>query len=70
MTQNNQPPGAALGAYAKHVTDALTHLATRNVMARIWDRDHTVWDPTPNGIVNRLGWLTVARDMAELAGDL
>ena len=71
MTQRRQqPPGAALGPHAALVNDALTELAADNVMARIWDRDHTVWRDDPTEISDRLGWLTVPRDMMERAGDL
>ena len=34
-----------------------------DMIRRIWKRDHTVWKPEPTEIVDRLGWLTVARDM-------
>ena len=47
MTQQTQPPGAALGSFARPVNDALKRLAAANVMARIWDRDHTVWKDDP-----------------------
>ncbi len=70
MTQQAQPPGAVLGQFAVPVSDALGSLAAANVMARIWDRDHTVWRDDPAEIANRLGWLTVARDMMGHAGDL
>ncbi len=70
MTQRTQPPGAALGPHAEPVNDALNSLAAGNVMARIWDRDHTVWKDDPTEIADRLGWLTVSRDMMENAGDL
>ncbi len=70
MTQRTQPPGAALGPHAEPVNEALNSLAAGNVMARIWDRDHTVWKDDPTEIADRLGWLTVSRDMMENAGDL
>ena len=70
MTQQTQPPGAALGSFAAPVNDALKRLAAANVMARIWDRDHTVWKDDPAEIADRLGWLTVPRDMMGNAGDL
>ena len=36
-------------------------------MPRIWDRDHTVWKPEPDGIVDRLGWLDLPSTMREEA---
>ena len=65
MTQRTQSPGSPLGPHQKSVTAALTRLARGNVMARIWDRDHTVWKDSPDEITNRLGWLTISRDMTE-----
>ena len=41
----------------------LQDLERRNVVARLWQRDHTIWKPDPTEITNRLGWLTVADEM-------
>lgn len=70
MTQRTQPQGAALGAYAGHVNEALDRLAAGNVMARIWDRDHTVWKDDAPEIAGLLGWLTISRDMTENIAEL
>ena len=70
MTQRTQQPTSALGPHQKNVTAALTLLARSNVMARIWDRDHTVWRDDPTEITDRLGWLTISRDMTEHVSDL
>ncbi len=40
-------------------------LQKRNVVERIWQKDHTVWKPDPGEITNRLGWLTVTDLMRE-----
>ena len=32
----------------------------RDIIGRIWRRDHTVWKPNPDEIANRLGWLDVS----------
>ena len=37
----------------------LDNLRRREVVRRIWERDHTVWSPDPAEISDRLGWLTV-----------
>jgi len=47
------------------VEAALADLQNRQVIARIWQKDHTVWKPDPGEITNRLGWLTVTDLMAE-----
>ena len=41
------------------VRQALDEILDRRLIARIWAKDHTVWKPQPEEIVNRLGWLTV-----------
>ncbi len=48
--------------------ELLTELACeeidrRDVVGRIWRRDHTVWKPEPDEIANRLGWLDVSAPM-------
>ena len=70
MTQRTQQSTSPLGPYQRAVTNALTRLARSNVMARIWDKDHTVWDDDPTEIADRLGWLTISRDMTEHVSDL
>ncbi len=70
MTQRTHPPTSPLGPHQKSVTAALTQLARDNVVARIWDKDHTVWKDDPTEITDRLGWLTVSRDMTEHVSDL
>ncbi len=39
------------------VAAGVEKLAADNVMARIWEHDHTVWKDEPDEITNRLGWL-------------
>jgi len=33
------------------------------VVDRLWAKDHRLWKPDPNEIVDRLGWLTVQEEM-------
>ena len=49
----------------KGVNDALASLQERNAVARVWQRDHTVWKPDPKEITDRLGWLTVTGRMRQ-----
>ena len=70
MTQRTRQSSSPLGPHQRAVTAALTQLARDNVVARIWDRDHTVWKDDPTEIADRLGWLTISRDMTEHVGDL
>ena len=54
-----------LGAYGEVVSDTLRRLDAERVMRRIWDRDHTVWKPDPQGIADRLGWLDLPSTMRD-----
>jgi glucose-6-phosphate isomerase len=38
---------------------ALQQLEAQSVLPRIWEHDHAVWDPDPDEITNRLGWLDI-----------
>ena len=49
----------------KGVNAALANLQERNVIARVWQRDHTVWKPDSKEITDRLGWLTVTERMRQ-----
>lgn len=48
------------------VRDAYSQLAedclAKNIVSRIWDRDHTVWREDPTELWNRLGWLDLPTD--------
>ncbi len=54
---------ASLGQHEEAVGRALSRLDEERVVGRIWDLDHTVWEPEPAGIADRLGWLSVAEAM-------
>ena len=56
-----------LGAYGAVVSKTLRRLDAERVVQRIWDRDHTVWKPDPDGIVDRLGWLDLPSKMRDAA---
>ena len=57
--------GQALGTLMGDVEAAVADLQKRDVVGRIWRKDHTVWKPEPTEITNRLGWLTVTDLMCE-----
>ena len=61
---------ANLGRYDSDVQAALDELARTDVIRRIWLKDHTVWKPEPEQIIDRLGWLTVTGCMQEQLGIL
>ncbi|MFC2007445.1 glucose-6-phosphate isomerase [Chloroflexota bacterium] len=54
-----------LSNYAGEVAAALDDLNQRDTVGRMWRKDHTVWNPEPVEITNRLGWLSVTELMSE-----
>ena len=51
-------------------------MAGERTLERIWRRDHTVWNPDPGGIADRLGWLSADQwmrprlpEVEQFAGD-
>lgn len=63
-------PALRLGALNEPVEQGLSEMVRQQVPQRVWAKDHTVWKPDPTEIANRLGWLTVAEQMAECADEL
>ncbi|MBL6965992.1 MAG: glucose-6-phosphate isomerase [Anaerolineales bacterium] len=59
-----------LGKYQSDVDTGLQQLATDNILARIWEHDHTVWKSEPMEISNRLGWLRIAEVMRSEIGHM
>ncbi len=47
----------SFGQYQTTVEKSLNHISRERVIARIWQKDHTVWRNDPTEISNRLGWL-------------
>ena len=60
-------PEASLGPLLDDVEAAMADLEERDVVGRIWRRDHTIWKQDEREISNRLGWLTVSDTMSEQA---
>ena len=58
-------PGVSIGDSVADVETALEDFRQRNLVGRIWQKDHTVWKPDPKEITDRLGWLTVTDMMGE-----
>ena len=53
------------GTFLGDLEAAVADLGRRDVIARIWRKDHTVWKPEPTEISNRLGWLNITDLMWE-----
>lgn len=54
-----------LGVESPQLAAAMAGLKSRDVVKRIWHRDHTVWCSDPDEISNRLGWLDVTDHMVK-----
>ncbi len=71
MTGTIRPYAQAhLGDVAGAVAARLKTLEQIGAVARMWQRDHTLWKPDPAEITNRLDWLTLPETMAPAAPDL
>ena len=70
LARGHTHPGVSLGKYLPDVEATLADLQRRDVIGRIWRKDHTVWKPDPGEITNRLAWLTVSDTMSEEVSSL
>ncbi|MBT4098220.1 MAG: glucose-6-phosphate isomerase [Gemmatimonadetes bacterium] len=55
----------AAGPLQDTMNHAMAQMREQRIVARILDRDHTVWKQQPDEIANRLGWLDSPAVMAE-----
>lgn len=64
---------SSLGGLEPQVREGLRRIQTNNVIARIWDRDSSVWkddEASQAAISNRLGWLDTISDMQQRSDDI
>ncbi|MFK7800221.1 MAG: bifunctional transaldolase/phosoglucose isomerase [Anaerolineae bacterium] len=59
---------ATLGGLKADLNSAAVEMRDDNIMGRIWDIDHTVWQEDPTEVANRLGWLHSPKLMQESIG--
>lgn len=52
------------------VNKMLDDFQRKDIVARIWQKDHTVWKPEPKEITSRLGWLSLPELMQEKVPEL
>ena len=57
-------------ALSRTVASRMKRLGDEDVVRRIWDKDHTVWQDDPTEITDRMGWLTVPETMRDRVLDL
>lgn len=56
---------AVLGDGSSSWKKALVDIQAQRIAERIWDKDYTVWKPSPEEITNRLGWLRSGDDFKD-----
>jgi transaldolase/glucose-6-phosphate isomerase len=56
---------SSLGTLERRVAQRIEQAEHDELVARIWSRDHTVWDRFPAEIVDRLGWLDLPERMPD-----
>src|SRR5690606_34483574 len=54
-----------LGEYREAVGEGMAEMAGSAIISRIWAQDYTVWQPQPDQITNRLGWLEAPEEMLQ-----
>ena len=59
-----------LGEYQCVVDETIRNMQQQNILARIWEHDHTVWKNDPTDIINRLGWLHSPKVMLDSISEL
>ena len=55
----------AFGELAEGIEQTIAGLERDRTVARIWERDHTLWQKNPDEVANRLGWLDSPTQMLE-----
>ncbi|HEX7475127.1 MAG TPA: hypothetical protein VF318_04105 [Dehalococcoidales bacterium] len=63
-------PVLNMGPQLKAMKNVLSGLAKDDVINRIWHKDHTVWNPRPTEISDRLGWLNITETMSDKVAEL
>ncbi len=61
---------AHLAPIAGELDAALGELDRERIIERIWSKDHTVWNPDPDEISNRLGWLDLVAEPPRSASEI
>ncbi|MEZ4502387.1 MAG: glucose-6-phosphate isomerase [Dehalococcoidia bacterium] len=65
-----QAAGTRLGPIEAAVATRLETMANDRAIPRTWEHDHTLWQPDPTEITDRLGWLDVLDEMRPQLDDL
>jgi len=63
-------PVLNMGLRLREMQKILTDFQEKDIVNRIWHKDHTVWKPSPAEISDRLGWLNVIDTMVDKIPEL
>lgn len=63
LMKNNETFSIRLGNHVESVEEAIKKACEEKVVARVWNKDHTLWSENPDEITNRLGWLDSPAEM-------
>lgn len=61
--RSSHPAAPAVGSL---IAKRLARWQEEDFTARLWEHDHTLWSPDPEGISDRLGWLALPESMPAL----
>ncbi|MDQ3931776.1 MAG: glucose-6-phosphate isomerase [Actinomycetota bacterium] len=59
-----------LGGIEESVRETLDELIELDAIARAWQGDHRLWQPDPDEVADRLGWLEAPAEMSATVDDL
>ncbi len=59
---------ATLGDLKPALNAGAATMTAENIVARMWAKDHTVWQEDPTEVANRLGWLDMPVEMQKSVG--
>ena len=63
--EHAHPSSVSLGELLPSVEAAVADIQAREVVERIWRKDHILWKQNPTEITDRLGWLTISDVMCD-----
>lgn len=58
------------GVYQDAIKSAWDTMRRDNIVSRLWAKDYTIWKPTPDDIINRLGWLDAPGETLKKTDDI
>ena len=63
--KTHEHPAINIGEHLLDVEAAILEIESRDLVERMWGKDHTIWNHDPTEIADRLGWLALTDLMTE-----